>query len=175
MKVTGRIQLLLLIFFAVFFCFVTSASASERYKKIDAQGKELPDDAKEWAIVYDTKFDLYWEVKSADDSIHSNKDTYTFTNVEENFLAKINDERLGGHADWRLPTTDELATIRVRKKNSPEALVDLNFFPQTLPSRYMSQGWCGSRSEYQEESIKFGKEKVKGVKYVRAVRGQPLE
>ena len=142
---------------------------------MDAQSNELSDDAKEWAIVFDTKYGLYWEVKSMGKSIHSNEDTYTFTNVGDNFLAKINADKFGGYSDWRLPTTGELAALKKRKKDSPEALIDLQYFPGTLPSKYMSQGWCGSRSEYQEESVKFGKQKVKGAKYVRAVRGQPLE
>ena len=175
MKVTARFQFVLFAFCTVCFLAVSSVSASERYKKIDAQGNQLPDDAKEWAIVYDTKFDLYWEIKSVDESIHSNQGTYTYTNVNDKFFTRINAEKLGGHSDWRLPTTGELAGIRKRKKDSPEALVDLQYFPQTLPSKYLSQGWCGSRSEYQEESVKFGKKKVKGGKYVRAVRGQPLE
>ena len=167
-----------LIFGAVFVlcCLViTTAAASERFKKMDAQSNELPDDAKEWAIVFDTQYGLYWEVKRADKSIHSKEDTYTYSNVNDNFVAKINEENFGGYSDWRLPATDELALLKKRKKNSPEALIDLQYFPETLPARYMSHGWCGSKSEYQEENVKFGKQKIKGVKYVRAVRGKPLE
>ena len=175
MKVSGKIQLIFCSFLMLCFLAITTASASERFQKMDAQGNALPDDAKEWAIVFDSKYGLYWEVKSAEKSIHSNADTYTFEGVEEDFFAKINAEKFGGHSDWRLPTTGELAGIRVRKKDSPDAHIDLQYFPATLPSRYMSQGWCGSKSVYQEESVKFGKQKVKGAKYVRAVRGKPLE
>ena len=91
---------------------------------MDAQGNELPDDAKEWAIVFDVKYGLYWEVKSAEQSVHSNEDTYTFEGVGEDFLAKINADKFGGHSDWRLPTTGELAGLKVRKKDSPEALIE---------------------------------------------------
>jgi hypothetical protein len=175
MRVSGRFQLILFSFFVLCFLAVSTVSASDRFKKMDTQSNELPDDAEEWAIVFDTKYGLYWEVKSADESLHSNEGTYTFTNVGDNFIVKINADKFGGYSDWRLPTTSELGTLRKRKKDSPEAHIDLQYFPGTLPSKYMSQGWCGSRSEYQEESVKFGKKKVKGAKYVRLVRGQPLE
>lgn len=160
--------------FVVCFLAITVVSASARLKKMDGQGNELPDDAREWAIVFDTESELYWEVKSADNSIHSKDDTYTYEGVKEAFVAKINAENFGGHSDWRLPSTGELAGLKVKKKNSPEALIDLQYFPETQASRYMSHGWCGSRSEYQEESVKFGKQKTDD-KYVRAVRGKPLE
>lgn len=172
------VKLRLLSVAVVIVCFLalsTLAAAADRFKKMDAQGKELPADAPGWAIIFDTKSELYWEVKTADKSSHAKDAVYTYTNVKDNFVAKINAENFGGHSDWRLPATDELAGLKKRKKNSPEALIDLQYFPETQPGRYMSVGWCGSKSEYQEESIKFGKQKVKGAKYVRAVRGKPLE
>lgn len=174
MDFSGRIKLVCGLIVMVLLVAVTAASAAARFKKMDAQGNELADDAQEWAIVYDTSEELYWEVKSSDDSIHSKENTYTYTDVKENFVDKINAENFGGHSDWRLPATNELGVLKVRKKNSPAALIDLQYFPETLPSRYMSHGWCGSKSEYQEESVKFGKQKSKNGKYVRAVRGKPL-
>ncbi len=176
MGVSVNIKLLSVSVIVVCFLAITSvASAADRFQKMDAQGKELSDDATEWAIVFDTKSELYWEVKTGEQSIHSKDGVYNYGNVKDNFVAKINAENFGGHSDWRLPSTDELVVLRKRKKNSPEAFIDLQYFPETQPARYMSHGWCGSKSEYQEESIKFGKQKVKGAKYVRAVRGKPLE
>ena len=175
MRIFTVIQLLLLSFFMLCFVAVTSATASERFKKLDGQANELADDAKEWAMVLDTREGLYWEVKSSDDSIHSSKGAYTYENVKADFVAKVNESNFGGFSDWRLASTEELASLKVRKKKSPEALIDLDYFPQTMASRYMSMGWCGSKSEYQEESVKFGKEKCATGKYVRLVRGKPLE
>lgn len=169
------LKIMALTFFFVCLVAITAVTASGRFIKLDGQGNELADDAKEWAMVFDSQNDLYWEVKSADDSIHSNNATFTYEMVKDNFVAKVNESNFGGYSDWRLPTTQELASLKVRKKDSSEALVDLAYFPAAMPARYMSMGWCGSRSEYQEESVKFGNEKCEGGKYVRLVRGKPLE
>lgn len=171
-----RFQKIWLLLFVVVFAAVANdaAAAGKNFVKLDSQGQELPADAAEWAIVLETGSGMYWEIKTTDDSIHSNKAAYNFAEVEEKFISKLNEENFGGFSDWRLPTTSEMPIIRQRKKNA-EAQVDLNYFPNTIPSKYMTQGWCGSRSEYQEESFKFGKQKIKGVRYVMAVRGQPLE
>ena len=176
MKNGYRFQKLLLMLFIVGLAtvFASASFAKGTFVKLDAEGKELPDDAAKWAIVLEKDSGLYWEVKTDDDSIHSNKLMFTYQDVGEKFIAKLNEAKFGGFSDWRLPSTGELSLLKARKKND-EARIDLNYFPHTMPSRYMSHGWCGSRSEYQEESIKFGKQKKKGAKYVMAFRGQPLE
>ena len=171
-----RFQRLLFVLFVVGLttAFASLSFAGGTFVKLDAEGKELPADAKEWAIVFEKNEGMYWEVKKDDDSIHSKKDLYLYTEVEEKFLSKLNEAKFGGFSDWRLPTTDELSVLKMRKKND-EARIDLNYFPHTVPARYLSVGWCGSKSEYQEESLKFGKQKLKGAKHVMATRGKPLE
>lgn len=160
---------------AVLLLAASTVAAADRFTKMDGQGQALPDDAKEWAMVFDAEYGLYWEVKSADGSIHAKERAYTFAAAKEIFVAEVNAEKLGGYNDWRLPATSELGLLKIKKEKSAEALIDLQYFPETMPARYMSLGWCGSKSEYQEESVKFGKLKVKGGKYVMAVRGKPLE
>jgi len=173
MKFLTRLPLFLLIFVVLGALLASVAGAGERFKKLDAQGQELPDEATGWAMVLDTKWQMYWEVKTTDDSIHSNKATYKYTDAKEKFIAQLNTEKFGGFDDWRLPTSSELSLIKVKKKGG-EAYIDLKYFPNTQSSRYMSQGRCVSNPGYRMESIKFGKKRVKGGKYVRAFRGQPL-
>ncbi|MBU0675844.1 MAG: DUF1566 domain-containing protein [Proteobacteria bacterium] len=151
-----------------------SAGAGERFKKLDVQGNELGDDAAAWAMVLDSKSGMYWEVKTVDDTIHSNAAKYSYNAASEEFIAKLNEEKYGGFSDWRLPSIDELAVLRVNKKGD-EAKINLEYFPNTLPSRYIGHSWCGSKSEYQEGTVKFGKDRPQDGKYVRAVRGKPLE
>jgi len=176
MKNENRISNLIIMLFVLglSIAFSSVSFAGGSFVKLDAEGKELPVDAAKWAIVLEKDTGWYWEVKTDDDSIHSNKLTFTYEEVEEKFIAKLNEAKFGGFSDWRLPSTGELSLLKARKKND-EARIDLTYFPHTMPSRYMSHGWCGSRSEYQEESIKFGKQSKKGAKYVMAFRGQPLE
>lgn len=160
----------------LFLCFVflsVSPAIAGSFKKMDSQGKELPDEADQWAIVLEPSSGLYWEVKTDDESIHSNKGLYSWVSSQEELIATLNKEKFGGFSDWRLPTTDELNGIK--KKNEQAPLIDHNYFPNTMPSRYMSMGWCGSKSEYQAESVKFGEEKIQGGKYVMATRGKTLD
>jgi len=152
---------------------VSAAGAEERFKKLDAQGMELPDEAASWAMVLDSKWGMYWEVKTLDDSIHSNSAIYSYKDAKEKFIARLNAEKFGGFDDWRLPTSSELALLK--KKSGDDVNIDLRYFPNTQPSRYMSQGRCVSNPGWREESVKFGKTRIKGGKYVRAFRGMPLE
>jgi hypothetical protein len=59
---------------------------------------------------------LMWEKKSADGSVHDATNAYVVSNsgfgtTTAEFLAMLNDEALGGHTDWRLPTIGELQDL----------------------------------------------------------------
>lgn len=168
-KITDSLKCFLMLLICI--AIATPAVAGERFVKMDAQGNELADDAANWVMVKDQKEGLYWEVKMADDSIHAKQQTTKYANAEEEFISKLNTAAFGGFSDWRLPSTDELNALVV-KGETPA--IDVSYFPNTMPSRYISLGWCGSKSAPQEESVKFGKEPSEGGKYVRAVRGKPL-
>ena len=167
-----KIQRLRFVLFLVGLLVLTSTASAGDMKKMDALGTELPDDATSWAIVFEPGSGLYWEVKTDDDSIHSNKKVYKFSKVNEELVDKLNEEKFGGFTDWRLPTTGELSALKEKGK---VPAIDQSYFPNTMPSRYLSYGWCGSKSEFQPESVKLGKEKSKGGKYAMATRGKPLE
>ena len=59
----------------------------------------------------------------------SQTDTTTFCNTQA-FIARVNNEKLCGFADWRLPSKEELASI-IHYGASTEPLIDQNFFPNT--------------------------------------------
>jgi len=174
MKFLARLPLFLLIFITLGALLASVAGAGERFKKLDAQGHELPDEAAAWAMVLDTKLGMYWEVKTTDDSIHSNSALYSWKDAKDKFIAQLNAEKFGGFDDWRIPASSELALIKVRVPGKGP-YIDLKYFPNTQAARYMSQGHCVSNPGFREESIKFGKGRTKGGKYVRAFRGLPLE
>ncbi len=168
MSVSSRLQVVLLVVGLL----GLGTSSGFAFQKFDAKGNLLPDDSLTWDIVYDEPTGLYWEVKSQDESVRSNKSLYKFSKIEKQYLARLNEEKFGGFSDWRLPITGELVSIQ---QKGTEPYVNLNYFPNTMPSKYYSLSWCGSESEYQAASVKFGKQKIKGGKFVRAVRGKPLE
>jgi Protein of unknown function (DUF1566) len=147
---------------------VWAGSDANNFEKLDGNGKSLPADATEWAMVKDKGSGLTWEVKSADDSIHGMDVRYGWSDATETFIAVLNQKKFGGYSDWRMPTEDEIHTIR-EKKNTPH--INSNFFPNTAPAKYWSYYICGDGS-FITKKVKFGKErsKEKGTR-VRAVRG----
>ena len=120
------------------------------YVKIDKSGKELPNSATRWSCVKDKKNGLIWEVKSKIAGLHYLKDYYTWYDSNpstnggnagrksnwfkpnqklqnsEDFISAINNEKLCGYSEWRLPIIDELRII-VDKTKRPS--IDTNFFP----------------------------------------------
>lgn len=151
---------------------VTLANAQEQsteqgFVKLDSKGEELPADARQWAMVRDRATGLIWEIKTTDGSIHDRERMFNWDDAHETFLATLNEKRFGGFSDWRLPTTDELQTIRVK---GAEPYIDQNFFPNTESTGYLSWRKCGSGDIF-DERVKFGTiRNTKKNRRVRAVR-----
>jgi hypothetical protein len=165
----GQFFLCLLFFFCV--C-VSISSAQEQsteagFVKLDSQGQELSADAEQWAMVRDKATGLVWEVKTTDGSIHDRDKTFGWGDAEQTFIAELNSSKFGGFSNWRLPTTDELRTIRVK---GAEPYINQDFFPNTISTGYLSWRKCGSGDIY-DERVKFGKiRNTKKDRRVRAVR-----
>lgn len=132
------------------------------YRKLGADGTVLPDDASEWACVQDRASGLIWEVKTDDNSIRDRDNFFTWYDptTERNYgnpgarnggrckggancdtlayIQAINQQRLCGFADWRLPVKDELLSLVEYNYNSKEikASINLEYFPNSVPSWY---------------------------------------
>lgn len=137
------------------------------FVKLDGQGQELPAEAEQWAMVRDKETGLVWEVKTTDGSIHDMERKYSWDGARETFINELNSTKFGGFSDWRIPTTDELRSIRVK---GAEPYINQDFFPNTVSTSYMSWRKCGSGDIY-DERVKFGKiRNTKKDRRVRAVR-----
>jgi len=143
------------------------------YTKLDAQGNPLLDTDPSWSMVKDNVTGLIWENKTDDGTIHDKDTSYTWDNVESDFITTLNTPPgFGGFTDWRLPTVKELSFI-VNRGNSGTA-INTAYFPNTISFYYWSsttypnsssKAWC----------VSFGNSDVgPGSKssgyYVRAVR-----
>ena len=147
-------------------------STESSFVKLDSQGKELPVDAEQWAMVKDIATGLIWEVKTTDGNIHDKDRTFGGDGARDTFIAELNSSKFGGFSDWRLPTTDELRTIRVK---GTEPYINQDFFPNTISTSYFSWRKCGSGDIY-DERVKFGKIRNKKTnRSVRAVRSEKQE
>ena len=123
------------------------------YSKLDFDGEALPETASEWACVRDNYAGLVWEVK-VDDPSDPRHHTHTFswfqpdgqTNGGQAGLADggsctgspcdlqglveaVNELRLCGATDWRVPTRAELISLVNAGQLSPS--ISTGFFPLT--------------------------------------------
>ena len=133
--------------------------------------------------VTDTQTGLMWEKKDDGFGLHDKDNTYTWANAMSEFISEVNgysvdgtaQTGLGGHSDWRLPTSAELQGILLDPYpcgTSP--CIDPAFGP-TVASGYWSSSTYPNPATTAwfvyfgdgEESVT---DKTNG-NYVRAVRG----
>ena len=103
-----------------------------RFVKIGAGGEKLPAIAAQWVAVLDTAAGLMWEVKT-EGGLHSRHSQYTNYGKDQagdsGWLVKqCNQQRFAGHADWRLPTKDELEGLALGKDRREWSPSDEDYF-----------------------------------------------
>jgi hypothetical protein len=132
------------------------------FTKLDAAGRELPDDAAEWLMVRDNVTGLIWEVKQNKDEVedytnpHDADNTYTWydpnldspadgkqgdcstTFDTHQFITALNTANFGGYHDWRLPSREELRSIVDYSIPSPGPAIVVFNFPHCISSDYWS-------------------------------------
>lgn len=117
-----------------------------------------------WSCVRDNVTGLIWEVKTDDGGLHDKDWTYTWYNSNfatnggspgaaaggscggtvaagcdtEKFVAAVNAAGLCGHADWRLPSAHELASLMNSSITSPGPTIDTLLFPNTPGESFAS-------------------------------------
>lgn len=118
------------------------------FTKIGADGGALPASATEWSCVLDRVTGLMWEIKTDDGGLRDQDET--FGNWEDGrpgdaitYAADVNAQGLCGHADWRLPTRNELHGIVDLSRPTPGPTLDPNVFPNSRSAGF-STGWWTS-------------------------------
>jgi hypothetical protein len=125
---------------------------SHRFVKRGANGQVLSEEATEWAAVQDNETGLIWEAKTNDGKLQDSQHTFTWYNSEaevvgkENggncqgcrcdtaaYVAHINEMKLAGAGDWRVPTIAELEMLLKDK-----SAIDQRYFPYIQPDWYCS-------------------------------------
>lgn len=101
------------------------------FTKLDANGNSLSASASSWSCVRDNVTGLVWEVKTNDDGIHNNYNTYygLGSNNWDTLVNGSNLENLCGFDDWRVPNIQELNSIVDIGRIDP--VIDINYFPYT--------------------------------------------
>ena len=116
------------------------------------------DDSDSWACTLDNVTGLTWEIK-ADKGLQGQNNTYSWYRQDKTYsdthaglqdagscegsdcdtqayIKAVNDMKLCGASDWRLPTKRELLSIVDNSRFNPA--IDVRFFPMTLSSYYWS-------------------------------------
>lgn len=104
------------------------------FTKLDASGYELDDEATSWAMIRDNVTGLIWEDKDKDVE-------YTWEDAKNTFIADLNSNQYGGHADWRLPSVHELYSILQNIDTIGtgwDPKIDKTYFPNTKWWKYWS-------------------------------------
>ena len=127
----------------------------------------LDDHEARWECVEDRGNKLVWEVKKNDGSIRDRDYSYSWfseINGEKigvsdggrckggvscdtaSYARAMNEQKLCGYSDWRLPTREELETLVEYTDNPKEATINKTYFPEAIPSWY----WTSSENPQRE-------------------------
>ena len=116
--------------------------------------------------VTDTTLNLMWSKATLNDDEVNHEQA-------EKLCAELS---LGGHADWRLPTIEELFALADRTKEAPA--IDTEAFPDTKSDWYWSStitAWASSCAwfVYFGYGVASGSRRGYNLAFVRAVRSLP--
>ena len=136
-----------------------NATYNVDFLKMSNDGEIIEIESSEWSCVLENNKSLVWEVKSESEGIQYALNTYTWfdgytgrkNNMYSNncywgkncntqsYIKDINKAELCTYSDWRLPTRDELNSIKYYWGDS-DILIDLDFFPNTQMGTYWTSG-----------------------------------
>jgi hypothetical protein len=131
------------------------------YVKLSFDQKELEDAASNWNCVVDKNSGLTWEKKTSDRGLRDAQNFYSwynpnqtanggFAGVADNgkcrggidcdthaYIKAVNDMKLCGYTDWRLPTRAELMTlVQYSGTRNGKGLIDSRYFPGAASDWY---------------------------------------
>jgi hypothetical protein len=130
----------------------------QRFIKIDASGKQLADDADNWACVYDSKTRLLWEsnigmshelrYRWSEPSVKEESPEhcpYFAGNLEDNIencttslrVSVANSTQLCGSSAWQVPNIAEFETIIMSGQYNPS--INTRYFPYTQSDYYWTR------------------------------------
>lgn len=137
------------------------------FVKIAYSGEVLDDNEARWECVEDRGSKLVWEVKKNDGGIRDRDYSYSwFSEINgekigvsnggrckggvscdtSSYARAMNEQKLCGYSDWRLPTREELETLVEYTGSPKEATINKTYFPEAVPSWY----WTSSENPQRE-------------------------
>lgn len=171
--------------------FLLNTGANATLIKAANTGVLLPDNAPQWACVFDDKTQLMWEVKRSTQGLQNSQHTYTWfdgksgtengeysrnchqkhTCNTQAFIRSLNAQTLCQADNWRLPNADELGSLLRYRDYDP--LIDDAYFPNTRPGLYWSSSSLNNTDAALDVAFFYGGTSGSDKSfdsYVRAVR-----
>ncbi|MEJ8569352.1 DUF1566 domain-containing protein [Elongatibacter sediminis] len=173
-----------------------------KYRAVTATGTVLDAAQAPGVCARDEFTGLTWEVKTDDGGLRDARHTYSWFDPDEahggeldyrglpdggtcdgsacdtsSYVAAVNETALCGHADWRMPSRDELGSISDPRRTTAPPTINTRHFPLTRNAEY----WSGNDYQFQYDaawvwSFHNGMDRVewkKTPRHVRLVRGEP--
>ena len=146
--------------------------ALPRFIKINESGEPLPEGESQWSCVKDENNGLVWENKTDDGAVQDKAHLFTWYQADEtasvnskgvsdggrckggidcdthSYVQAMNEKALCGFSDWRLPTREEMRTLITYQQDRSLASVDIEFFPNAVPSWYWTASENDKRQDY---------------------------
>ena len=143
------------------------AVAETNFVKISDSGEALADNEASWDCVEDQQKKLIWEVKKNNGGIRDKDYTYSWLHTIDDkingtgnggrckggvncdtssYVRAMNEQKLCGYSDWRLPTRQEMETLVDYSTTPQHATINRTYFPEAVPSWY----WTASENPQRE-------------------------
>ena len=177
-----------------------TAVTAAGFVKIANSGQPVDAKADRWDCVEDKSSRLTWEVKKNDGGIRDKDYSYSWLRVIKgenkgasnggrckggikcdtySYVRAMNEQKLCGYTDWRLPTREEMETLVDYNTTEKDATINMTYFPEAVPSWY----WTASENPQRENfawyvlfhngvALNDLKERPKHIRLVRGSRAQ---
>lgn len=149
----------------------TPVTAIERYQKLRADGQTIGLLEGPWRCVMDRQTDLVWEVKQANEGPQFETSSYSWFDGKNgsakggscgkdeigmpfmayhacdtaDLIQHLNQQKLCGFADWRLPSSAELRTLLLKHQYPGENQAPFPVLPRIVFGPYWSADWRASQ------------------------------
>lgn len=141
-------------------CTENNQGLETRYMKLSSSGETVAPKDGPWSCVKDVKTSLVWEVKSYQENLQHYNSFFSFYDGDPKIGRKkggsckignditdcdslelvnyVNQKKLCGFSNWRIPTIEELLSLRWEPSIKDKVFVNPYYFPRTTKNIYLS-------------------------------------